>query len=458
MLSCSHSGARRLLLAAAVVAILAGCSDVPDVTFGEPRILESGGDPGAAPVVAASPAGRIAVAWITAPDGGSDGRLVVRVADEEPVTLVDPLGPVAPHGESPPKLVWGADGSMHALYVVSRTIPGRRFPASALRHTSSPDGGRSWTEPAAVTDGDEFGSHNFHALHVAQDGTLYAAWLDGRGGQSATYVAHSTDNGASWSANVRVSEQESCPCCRTGLATAPDGTLYVAWRGVLEGGIRDMVISRSSDHGLTWSEPVRIHADNWQVDVCPHAGPALQVDSTGRLHAIWWTGKEGSAGVWYAHSDDGARTFSDALPLGVARFSRPAHVQLVLAGGSGGRGVVSDDDEGEWGDGVAGASAGRVIAVWDDGTTTIPRVVMRISGDAGRTFGDLQSISDEAVAATFPVVAVSGARISVLWAQQSAAEHSHAEGSRPSMQEAGAVMGLPEVGANRVVLVEGSLP
>lgn len=431
--------ARAILLAGLIASLLPACTGTPDVTFGEPRFLEAGGEPGAAPVIATAPDGRLAVAWISAPEGGSDGRLMVSVDHAEPVALMDPLGPIAPHGEAPPKLAWGSDGSLHALYVVSRTVQGRRFPASALRHARSSDGGRSWTEPAIVTDGEEFGSHNFHALHVGQDGTIYAAWLDGRGEHSATYLAHSSDNGASWSTNVQVAEQESCPCCRTGLATAPDGTLYVAWRGVLEGGVRDIVVARSPDRGVTWSEPVRVHADDWQVEVCPHAGPALQVDASGRLHAIWWTGKEGSAGVWYAHSDDGAQQFSAARPLGVARYSRPAHVQLALAESGGG--------EHE-----------RVIAVWDDGTTITPQIVMRISSDGGRRFGTAQPISNSAAAATFPVVGVTGARISVLWAQQSAVEHSHARASRPDMQSEGAVMGLPEVGANRVVLVEGMLP
>ena len=208
---------------------------------------------------------------------------------------------------------------------------------------------------------------------------------------------------------------------------------------MLEGGVRDIVVARSSDRGDTWSEQQRVHADDWQVDVCPHAGPALQVDANGRLHAIWWTGREGSAGVWYAHSDNGAQSFSEAIPLGVARFSRPAHVQLALAEGSG---------EGNQ----------RVLAVWDDGTTTTPRVVIRTSDDGGSSFGDVQVVSDAAVAATFPVVAASGRRITILWAQQSAADHIHAESSRPDMQQAGAVMGLPEVGTNRVVLVEGELP
>lgn len=433
----SRSSTGRLataLLALAVPLALAACRQAPDVAFGEPYALDAGAAPGAAPIVAIAADGRRATAWIAAPDGGAEGELVVQVDDAPPVAVRDPLGPAAPHGEAPPKLAWGADGTLHILYVVSKVVPDRRFPVSALRHTSSADGGRTWSEPASVTDGEEaFGSHNFHALHAAADGTLYAAWLDGRTGTSATVVTHSTDGGRTWAPDVRVAEQESCPCCRTAIATAPDGTVHLAWRAVLDGGIRDIVVASSTDRGLTWSAPVRVHADDWQVDACPHAGPSLQVDDAGRVHVAWWTGKEGIAGVWYARSDNGARSFSTPVPLGVAQHSRPAHVQLALAG------------------------AERVVAVWDDGTLQVPRVTLRVSRDGGRSFGEPALLSEAGVAATFPVIAVAGDRVSVLWAQQGADDLAHAEHARPDMRDPTARMGLPQVGANRVIAREGTL-
>src|SRR6185369_6718113 len=53
---------------------------------------------------------------------------------------------------------------------------------------------------------------------------------------------------------------EACPCCRTNIATTDDGTLYLAWRQVYPGNIRDVVVAHSSDKGATWSEPVRVPA------------------------------------------------------------------------------------------------------------------------------------------------------------------------------------------------------
>ena len=58
-----------------------------------------------------------------------------------------------------------------------------------------------------------------------------------------------------------------------------------------------------------------MHADGWRIDGCPHAGPGLAVDAAGRLHAAWYTGVEGRAGLYHAVSDDGGKTWYASEPL-----------------------------------------------------------------------------------------------------------------------------------------------
>jgi peroxiredoxin len=458
---------------------------------------------GAAPILAFSPDGRRATAWVSAPDGGSDGRLYVSVADAAgtfgpAVEVRDPLGPIEAHGEAPPKLAWAVtptrEATLGALYVVGKLVPGRRFPASSLRFVRSRDGGRTWSAPVTVTDDStgaraldrDFGSFNFHALHAAPDGTLHAAWLDGRHGASAVYTTHSRDGGTTWAPNVRVvpatsGAAEACPCCRTAIAANGRGTVYLAWRAVLPAEapdaslaltgaragddhaahaghasssdragappparrtIRDIVVARSDDGGAHWGAPVRIATDDWVFDGCPHAGPSLAIDAEDRLHVAWWTGKPEAAGVYYTRSRDGGAAFSPPTPLGVAEQSRPAHVQLAQLARPG--------------------AAPAIVAVWDDGTRSTPQVVVRASLDGGDSFAPAVAVSDPTQAAAFPVLGLQRAGASdgelfIAWSEQAAADAEAAARARPDMRNPNAQMGLPQVGRTQVLVRRGRL-
>lgn len=445
------------VLAVAAAAVSASCAAAPNssVRLADAVPLSAPTSVGTAPMFAVSPAGAQAVAWVSAPNGGTDGRLYVSVAAAPPTELRDSLGPVEAHGEAPPKLAFAPDGALFAIYTVGKVVAGERFPRSALRLVRSADAGKTWTAPVTVTDGPAFGSHSFHALHVAGDGTVYVSWLGKSDGDSAArsmatmgemagmnhaqhggheasgaWITRSTNGGKTWAPRVRVDLGEACPCCRTALATAKDGTLYMAWRHVYSGNVRDIVVARSADRGATWSEPVRVHADDWKFDACPHAGPAIATDDRGRLHVTWWTGKEGSAGVYYAQSTDGGKTFGQATPLGVAQFSRPAHVQLGLARGD------------------------RVIVAWDDGTRQVPRVVVRVSPDGGAYFAAGTLVSASGRAASFPVLGVSRDSLAIAWSEMSA-DQANAAAAKAASRDRTAPKGLEAVGDAQVFVRRG---
>lgn len=455
---------RMLILTAVATCVWScGATNGAPLRLADASTLSATTSVGTAPMFAVSPSGKQAVAWVSAPSGGSDGRLYVSVAGAAPTELRDSLGPVEVHGESPPKLTYAPDGSLVAVYIVGKEVPGERFPLSALRVVTSKDDGRTWTSPITVTDGEAFGSHSFHALHAAPDGSIYVSWLGkpdappesakkpaaaangvgdmpgmdmshGMHSASASWITRSTDGGKTWSPRVRVDMGEACPCCRTGLATSgKDGTLYMSWRHVFPGSIRDIVVARSTDHGATWSEPVRVHADEWKFDACPHAGPAIATDANGTLHVTWWTGKEGNAGVFYAQSTDGGKTFSPAIPLGVAQYSRPAHVQMALGPNN------------------------KVIVAWDDGTKQIPQVVARVSNDGGAHFADATPISVAGRAATFPVIGVAGDSLAIAWSEVSGATATAAQAAADSEKAKNpkAAKGLETVGDAQVLVRRG---
>jgi hypothetical protein len=346
------------------------------------------------------------------------------------VTVRDPLGPIEAHGEAPPQLAADAKGGISVLYAVGKEVPGERFPKSALRFIRSADSGRTWSEPRTVNDGTDFGSHNFHALTAAPDGSLLATWLDARRGKSGVWMSRSTDGGKTWAPNTPIYTDPTCPCCRTAVAVAGDGAIYVAWRAILPGDIRDVVVTRSADGGKTWAEPVRTRADDWVYPGCPHAGPSLELDAAGGVHVAWWTGKEGEAGVYYAHSTDGGKSFS-AQPIATGERARPAHVQLAVAGA-------------------------QVYVAWDDGLGDMPRVLLRRSADGGETFRREELLSEPGVAASFPVLALHGDSVAVAWSQTTAEEHRTKLAAMVDMKDPKAVMPLPRVGQSEILMRVGA--
>jgi hypothetical protein len=422
--------------AAALVAACGGLGAESPTRFTPARVISQDTENGATPMFAALPGGGRVVAWVSAPGGGSDGSLHVSVtpagapAALPSVTVRDPLGPIEAHGEAPPQLAADAKGGISVLYAVGKEVPGERFPKSALRFIRSADSGRTWSEPQTVNDGTDFGSHNFHALTAAPDGSLLATWLDARRGKSGVWMSRSTDGGKTWAPNTPIYTDPTCPCCRTAVAVAGDGAIYVAWRAILPGDIRDVVVTRSADGGKTWAEPVRTRADDWVYPGCPHAGPSLELDAAGGVHVAWWTGKEGEAGVYYAHSTDGGKSFS-AQPIATGERARPAHVQLAVAGA-------------------------QVYVAWDDGLGDMPRVLLRRSADGGETFRREELLSEPGVAASFPVLALHGDSVAVAWSQTTAEEHRTKLAAMVDMKDPKAVMPLPRVGQSEILMRVGA--
>jgi hypothetical protein len=339
---------RTLILVAAFVAATGSCSPArPPV--GAATNVAAGGVSN--PTVALERDGAPLVAWV-----GQDGNVFVarRTAQGTfgtPVRANDIAGEAAPHEQAPAQVAVGRDGHAYVMWQTRIPMAGRRFPASDLRFARSIDGGRTF-EPAKTINDDAAGpktSHTFHDLYVDRDGTVFASWIDGRstegkrshhkgghGGHAKApgeplgpeiRVARSTDGGQTFSASVVV-DRDACPCCRTSLARAPDGTLFVAWRKIYSGDVRDVVVARSTDGGATFGEAVRVHNDGWVYPGCPHAGPSIAVDSAGVLHVVWYTGAEGRAGLHLAASRDGGKTFGapQALTKGIAPVS---HARLA---------------------------------------------------------------------------------------------------------------------------------
>ena len=186
----------------------------------------------------------------------------------------------------------------------------------------STDGGQSFTPPRPV--GNDAASQRFEALEALPSGELFVAWLDKRDATAAMRKGQNYLGAAlayAWSANggatmtqTRIGHDNTCECCRLGVAMTPSGRPVVLFRNIYNGDVRDHAVTTFNADG-TPGRIYRVSVDNYQIDGCPHHGPSLAISAAGTYHAAWFTNGSVRQGLFYARSTDGGRSFSQPMAL-----------------------------------------------------------------------------------------------------------------------------------------------
>ena len=195
--------------------------------------------------------GLVSAAWV---EEDKETRTIFFAKSEQPggslgtpVSVNRPSEDVYYRQESPAVAVHGNEVFVTWSQTHPKITPDKPF-SGELRLSTSTDGGRTFSPSVLVNDDGHVIQHTFDSVQTAPDGTLHMAWIDGREGKKepGTFVAKSADHGRTIGKNVKI-DDETCVCCRTAVATSPDVVVYVAWRKIFEGHVRETVVSRSLD-------------------------------------------------------------------------------------------------------------------------------------------------------------------------------------------------------------------
>ena len=320
--------------------------------------------------------GRIALAWM---EEDKETRVVLYARTEKPgepigapVKVNQPTEVPYMRQEAPALAVVGDEVFLTWALTHPKVTADKPF-SNELRLSRSTDGGKTFLPSILVNDDEQVIGHSFDSIHVASDGSVHVAWIDAREGkkESGTFVTRSTDHGHTVAKNVKV-DDNTCVCCRTSLATGPDGTLYVAWRKILPGDLRETVVARSTDGGNTFSSPVIVGQDRWVFPGCPHRPASIGTDRGGRLYVVWYTeGVDEIPAVFLAYSNDRGDTFSPKQKLNVSKGTFPDHPQMTV------------DPE------------GRIVIVWEEQSPVRREVVVSVSLDRGQTFSTPQKLNEK---------------------------------------------------------------
>jgi hypothetical protein len=291
-----------------------------------------------------------------------------------------------------PKIALDGSGD---IAVTFSTFRDKAFNGKVL-YSRSTDGGKTFVAPQPITDNTE--SQRFDALGFDSNGTLFAAWLDKRNrvpvqqaGKkyegAALFFASSKNGGATYS-QAKMVVDNTCECCRLGLAFDPSGHPVIVFRNIFEGSVRDHAIVTFTGEG-TPGDVYRVSEDDWHVTACPHQGPSLAIAPNGTYHVVWYTNGKVRKGLFYAQSRDGGKTFSQ--PMAIGDPSKAPSRPYVIAGPQG------------------------TAMVWKEFDGEKTSVNLRTSADDGKTWSPPRMISSTTDSSDHPLLVSDGRQYYLSW-------------------------------------------
>jgi hypothetical protein len=156
--------------------------------------------------------------------------------------------------------------------------------------SSSSDGGATWTTPVKVNDGTSRFERVIGAYPAVDQnsGVVYDSWHDYA--RDVIFVDKSANGGAAWGTDVAAAQTHTgfgidigCVGGRSqgpahALRVGPSGTLYLVYADQVAGRGFDVLLTRSTNGGATWSSPVTLNDDTTAAD---QFHPTLTVESNG---------------------------------------------------------------------------------------------------------------------------------------------------------------------------------
>ncbi len=260
------------------------------------------------------------------------------------------------------------------------------------------DGGATFAPEVRANDWDR-GDESFPALRLTPGGIAYVGWIEHLiEGSPSVRLARALP-GQPFEASTRVNTgpvYSSCECCIIDLAIIGEEEVYVAFMANLDY-VRDLYVSRSSDGGQTFADPVQVNEGHWFEPGCPTSGPRLDIGPAGDLHIVWVDRHDNAPlpSVYHARSTDGGQTFLHRTALNQPGDYLQGHPDFA----------VTPD--------------GVVHAVWEaiNDATFLSNLEYAYSTDGGTTFSTPCALSGGAVhTESLPVVArTPGGGLAIGW-------------------------------------------
>ena len=234
-----------------------------------------------------------------------------------------------------------------------------------------------WTPPVTLSGG----SGSSSDPQLVSDGTrITAIWRESDGGNPRIATASSTNDGATWSAPLYLSDGDEI--AGTPRVATDGTTINAAWVQTGAGFFRVMV-SVSLNGGVTWSSPVDIAGG-------AQSGGDLNLVRDGSVVTAMWSYFDGSdTRIVTKTSTDGGALWGSGTALSPA-------------------GVPADDPQ-------LVTDGDTLTAVWEQLDAATVRVFSSSSTNDGSTWSSPVAVSQTGQDASAPVVVTNGTTITAVW-------------------------------------------
>ena len=247
-----------------------------------------------------------------------------------------------------------------------------------IYYMRSTNGGTNWGTDVRLTNDTAYTA----TPSVAVSGNyVHVAWIDRRPGNQEIYYKRSTDNGANWGADTRLTNDADMSWFPS--VAVSGSNVHMVWQDYRNNNY-EVYYKRSQDNGATWGADTRLTnsaAWSWY--------PAAAVSGSS-VHVVWFDSTPGNWEIYYKRSTDGGTTWGADTRL----TNTPLGSTFPSVAASGSNVHVT------WMDSLGGRNH---------------EIYYKRSPDGGATWSADVRLTNDPASSYYPSVAASGARVHVVW-------------------------------------------